>query len=167
MSVTNPSLFIGEVVLGATPNTNLTVDANGQLAAGITVFSSIQVSQAAAVTTTSATFSTIGALSVTPTPGTYIVMFSGQISTTSGVNGGAQTALYLNTTQVPGTLRTSNINVALLLGLIGTATFSEGASHIIYTVPISSGQTLSAQFASPNGVTVQAQNSTMVLLRIA
>lgn len=71
--ITNPIIFIGEVVKGDTPGAPLSTDANHQLASGIP---SPEVSATADTTTTSATYVLMDSMTTTPVAGTYMVWFS-------------------------------------------------------------------------------------------
>lgn len=100
MSVFNPAIFIGEAVPGSTPGAPLSSDANGNLISGI---NSIEVS-ATASATAPGTEALMTGMAITPVPGTYIAMFSTDI--TSGSAGAAiSVSIYVNGVQDAASLR--------------------------------------------------------------
>lgn len=92
MPIHNPVAFIGEVVFNATPGVPLVADSNSQLASGL---SAIEVSDTANATTTSGTPAVLTTMTITATPGTYLVWFSAS-TTSNGTNCTQTFGLYNN-----------------------------------------------------------------------
>lgn len=128
---------------------------------------SYSVAFTAAVTTTSATFSQISSMTLTPIAGTYLTIWSGSFAVTNGANGSGELAVFLAGNQQTVTTRTAGINVALLLGLIGTSTTNPGGDSSISTLTVDGSQAISVRFRSVSGDTVQASRGNLILLRIA
>lgn len=120
-----------------------------------------------AVTTTSSTYSVISAQTITPAAGTYLVIWSGSFAVTSGANGSGELSVFMGGTQQAVTTRNAGINVALLLGLIGTSTTNPGGDSSISILSPNGSQAIDVRFRSVSGDTVQAARGNLILLRIA
>lgn len=121
----------------------------------------------ASTTTSSGTFSVIGGATLTPAAGTYLVIWSGSFAVTSGANGSGEISIFLGGTQQAVTTRTAGINVALLLGLIGTSTVNPGGDSSITTLVANGSQAIDVRFRSVSGDTMQCSRGNLILLRIA
>lgn len=104
MSITNPIMFIGETVLGATAGAPLSTDANNLLVSGV---SSTEVSATADVTTTSTTDVLMTGMTITPVAGTYIASFS------TTVDHSNQSVLVTISIYVGGSLKTDSVRAVM------------------------------------------------------
>ena len=125
------------------------------------------VSFTSAVTTTSSTFAQVDGLTLTPPAGTYIAHWSGNVAVTSGANGTGQIALFIDTTQQTVSTRSFGITVALLLGLIGTATTQPGGGESSMPLTVNGSQSINVKFKSVSGDTCQATQGILYLVRIS
>lgn len=117
-------------------------------------------------TTSSGTDSIISGMTITPVAGTYFVIYSGEIST-NGANNSGEVSLYTGATRVTHSVRTIAINVALLLGIIGTSTVTMGAGHTMAVVTVDGVTAITAQFKRTNGAgTLTVAARSMTSLRI-
>lgn len=131
-----------------------------------TVVLNNSVSFTSAVTTSSGTFSVISSQTITPAAGTYLVIWSGSFAVINGANGSGELAIFLGGTQQTVTTRTAGINVALLLGLIGTSTVNPGGDSSICILSPNGSQAIDVRFRSISGDTIQASRGNLILLRI-
>lgn len=120
--IINPTLFIGELVSGATAGAPLSADANGQLVSGI---SNSSVNATANTTTTSATDVLIASMTLTPAAGTYLVLFNASF-THSANNATITYTIYAAGAAVTGTAMVAEPTIQG--GLTPTLPFSQPVS---------------------------------------
>lgn len=142
MPIRNPVAFIGEAVLGAVPGVPLVADANGLLASGLSV---IEVSDSSNATTTSATDALLTTMTITASPGTYLVLFSTSI-TSNNAGAAVTVSLYNNGVQVPTTV----IKISPFDGGTLSATTARGAVSINKVVTITTGA-LTVEWSTSGG----------------
>lgn len=118
------------------------------------------------LTRTANTFTTVSGMTVTPIAGTYLAIWSGQ-TRLSNLNGRGETAIFVGGTQQTHLSHESEIEIALLLGLIGTAIMTEGSSNIIGIVTTDGTQAVDVRYRSIDGETMTITNRTLILLRVA
>lgn len=119
------------------------------------------------VTTTSGTFSVMTTMTLTPVAGTYLCIFSGNMDITSGVNGTGEIALFVNAVQATDSTRDMTLNVALLLGLIGTATVGASGSQTMTIATVNGSQAIDGRYRSVSGDTFRARSRSLTLIRLA
>lgn len=118
------------------------------------------------LTSTSSTFATVGSMTLTPIAGTYLIMFSADIETGS-VNGRGELQLFNGGTAVAGTNRELELEVALLLGLIGTARIRAGASCFFGIVTANGTNAIDVRYRSVDGQTITIKSRAMIAIRVA
>jgi hypothetical protein len=96
-------------------------------------------------TSSSGTDSVISGMTITPPAGTYLVIYSGQIGT-SGTNNSGEISLYNDGTRIAHSVRDVSINVALLLGVIGTSTMTIGGNQTMAITTVDGSTAITAQF---------------------
>lgn len=125
------------------------------------------VSFTSAVSTTSSTFSMVDSLTLTPSmAGTYLVLWSGNVRTANGANGNGEVAIFSSGSQITDSTRSVNINVALLLGIIGTSTINNNAGSITTVTTVNGSQAIDVRFRSTSGDTVTADRGRLTVLKI-
>lgn len=97
----NPSIFKGEHSFGTTPGVPLSTDSNNQVISGLPV---TEVTATANATTSSGTDALLTGMTITPTPGTYLVLFSTDMST-NNVGSTTTLSLYNNGVRDANTVR--------------------------------------------------------------
>lgn len=157
MSIINPVMFIGEAVLGGVPGAPLQTDGNGLLASGL---NSIEVSATASTTAPTGTDALMNTMTVSPTAGTYIAIFSTDI--TSGTSGAAiSVSLYIGGVQDASSLR----KIIPFSGGTLTSGSGRGVMAINRTVTVTTGQAVEIRWStSTAGPT--AASRVLTLLRI-
>lgn len=96
-------------------------------------------------TTTSGTDAIINSMTLTLPAGTYAIIYSGQIGT-SGTNNSGEISLYNGVSRVTHSVRDIAINVAMLLGIIGTALITIGGNQTMGIVTVDGVTAITAQF---------------------
>lgn len=132
MSIYNPSVFIGEGILGSVPGAPLSTDSNGLLVSGT---SNTEVSATATTTTNSGTDALMNSMTITPVSGTYLVWFStdlnsptaGAVISLSYYIGGSQKADSLRKVMpfAGGTLTVGNQRIGVALNGVVTVNGSQ------------------------------------------
>lgn len=149
-----------------TSNGFIAMDAQNAIEEARNVTLNQSVTATANATTTSGTNSVISGMTLTPVAGTYLVLYSGTIGT-SDVNNSGEVSIYTGATQVTHTVRVTGINVALLLGLIGTSTVNEGAGQTQAVVTVDGATAISVQFRRTVGSgTITVGQRSMIILRV-
>lgn len=133
MPIQNPVAFIGQEILGATNGAPLAADANGQLVSGLSV---IEVSDTANATTTSGTDALLTTMTITASPGTYLLLFSTSI-TSNNAGAAITVSLYNNGVQDASTI----MKIAPFDGGTLSATTARGCVAINRTVTVTTGAT--------------------------
>lgn len=157
MPIWNPVAFIGEYILGATAGAPLAADVNGQLVSGL---STTEVSATADATTTSNTPALLTGMTITATPGTYMVWFSAS-TTSNGTNCTQTFALYNN-----GTIKSdSSRTIQPYDGGTLAATTATGSVAINAVVTVAAGA-VEIHWSTAGG-TATCHQRTLNMLRIA
>lgn len=158
MSIFNPSIFQGEQSFGTTPGAPLSTDANNQVISGI---SAIEVSDTATATTSSGTDAVMTTMTITPTPGTYLALFSCDInSPTAGA--AISVSFYLAGTQISTTLR----KIIPFAGGTLTSGSARAAVSLNKIVTVGTGQTIDVRWSTSAG-TVTAASRDFQLVRLS
>lgn len=116
--------------------------------------------------TTSSAYSIITGMQRTPAAGTYLAIFNGNVWTTGGGTSSGNVSFYLAGNPVASSSRQIEISVALLLGLIGTATSRPSAGTIIDIITADGSQQIDVRCNAASGTTYCNDNRTMILIRI-
>ena len=162
--VFNPTMFIGMPVVGGSPGSPLYVDANGALANGAGIYYS--ATGTSTLTRTARTFTTVAGMTHTPLAGTYLAIWSGQVRT-GNASGAGETAIFVGATQQAALTHQTELEVTIILGLLGIANLTEGAGNIIGVVTANGTDAVTVQYRSVDGQTITITNRSFVLLRIA
>lgn len=154
--VRNPSVFVGEVVNGATAGAPLITSATGKVASGI---SFLEVTATAVVTTTSTADVLMTTMTETPAAGTWLVNFSTWCSHSNG-NDTITMSLYFNGTQKTDSVRT-------------LIPFDGAVGAITQDMPVSINAIVAANGTNPvqiewhtNGGTATCTQRTLDMVRI-
>lgn len=131
MGIWNPVAFIGQYILGATPGAPLAADSNGQLISGLSV---IEVSDTSNATTTSGTDALLTTMTITASPGTYLLMFNTSI-TSNNAGAAITVSMYNNGVQDASTV----MKIAPFDGGTLSATTARGAVGITRSVTVTTG----------------------------
>lgn len=128
----------------------VTVDQQGRITELTQVVASIgvtstYVSALTTVTTTSATYSLITGMTITPVAGTYLVLFSGNVSAGGSATVTGNTAAFIDNTMIVDSVRTVDISVASLIGVINSSA-NGSASNIITKVVLNGSQAINIRF---------------------
>lgn len=157
MSVNNPTMFIGEVVSGATAGVPLAVDANGQLVSGLAVTQAVATAD---TTTTSTTQVLIGSMTLTPVAGTYLAWFS------TSLDHSAQAVTITVSIYAGGVQDTDSVRLA------ATRTNALGAQSLPNplateaVVTVNGAQAIEARWSTPSG-TATAHQRALTIMRIS
>lgn len=136
---------------------------------GVFSFTYFYASGTSTLTRTAGTFTTISGMTTsgsTPVAGTYIVFFRADIEVGT-LNGQGETAVFVGGTQVTALTADIELEVALLLGLIGTARVRTGAEILIGVVTVNGSQDIDIQYRSVDGQTVTITNRSFLIVRVA
>lgn len=117
------------------------------------------------LTTTSTTFSVVSGMTMTPVAGTYLVMFSADVEARN-VNGQGEVQIFNGGSAVTGTNRQIELEVALLLGLIGTARLNIGAGCLFGVVTANGTNAIDIRYRSIDGQTITITSRAMFAFRI-
>lgn len=117
------------------------------------------------LTRTANTFTTVSGMSITPIAGTYLAIWSAQVRL-GNASGQGEVALFVNTTQQTALTHQTELEVTIILGLLGVANITEGASNIIGTITANGSQAVTAQYRSVDGQTMTITNRSLTLIRI-
>ena len=116
--------------------------------------------------TTSATFSTVTNSSVTVNiAGDYLVVWDAEVNL-GDLNGQAEFAVFIDDVQEINLTHISELNVALLLGAIGTSRMREGGSHITGKITVAAGKVVDIRFRNIGGSTITVNRRALTLIRI-
>lgn len=140
---------------------HLTNASNQTLNIGHTYLSSTTV-----VSRTANTFTTINGMTTTPAAGTYLCIYSGE-ARMSNLNGLGEISFFVAGTQQSATTRAIEIEVALLLGLIGSSIVETGASISVGIFTVNGSQTIDVRYRSVDGQTISIGNRTLALIKVA
>lgn len=132
------------------------------------LFQYFYASGTSTLTRTANTFTTITGMTTsgsTPVAGNYLVMFrcDAEVGT---VNGQGQTAVFVGGTQVTHLTADIELEVALLLGLIGTARLKGGAPFLMGVVTVNGSQDIDVRYRSVDGQTITITNRSLFTLRL-
>lgn len=156
MSVTNSFLYTGEAVLGSTPGVPLAADSSGNLVSGLTTFSVTATSTASTVATTDVV---ITGMTLTPTPGTYLAMFSTSFtSTTAGAT--ITYTLYNNGVAEPATATV----ISPYSGGLSSSANSIGAGFLQKPITVTAGAVDIRWKVSAGTVTCSTRSLTLLRL---
>lgn len=157
MPVINPIIFAGEQSIGTTAGAPLSTDSNNQITSGINF---IEVSDTASFTVTTST-QTITTMSITPTPGTYLIMFSCDVnSALAGV------AITINLAINGAATSISQRKVVPFCGGTLTSGSARCGAATQQILAITTGQTITVQ-ASCSSNTATIASRTLDLVRLA
>lgn len=155
------SLFIGQYIIAGTPGTPsgpLSQDVNGNLTIGIYNNS---VTATSTITTTSATDSAVGSMTLTPPAGTYIVLFDTYVQSTAGGNS-ISVSLYTGGTKNGNTPRTIQFPTATLIDTGYPFYIGTQAQGVV----VNGSQALVIEW-NTNGGTASMFNRTLTVIRTA
>lgn len=155
-NVINPSMFVGEIVNGATNGAPLSVSATGKVATGIT---NVETEFNANITTTSATDVLLTGMTTTPAAGTYLVVFSTWLTHSNG-NATVTISVYIGGVQSAGTIRTTVPFTGAVGGVNGGMGLSTNG-----IVTVSGAQAITLEWHTSTG-TATAHNGTMDIVRL-
>lgn len=118
-------------------------------------------------TSTSTTYANINTMTLTPAAGTYLVTFNGRAST-SGVSAGGLFALAIGGVIQTDSVREVSCNITLLGGLV-TVSVNTVANSVtcLSVLTVNGSQTITAQFKSTTGGTINIGERTMYIVRTA
>lgn len=160
MAITNPGMFIGEAVAGATAGVALSVDSNGLLASGLSAGITTEEGFSSSITTTSTTDVIMTGMTITPPSGTYMVWFSCWLTHSNG-NDTVTISIYGGTTQNVTTVRTTTP----FSGAVGAA--NNGIGHSTNgQVTVNGSQAITIDWHT-NAGTATAHAGTMDILRVS
>lgn len=118
------------------------------------------------VTTSSATPSTIGTMTIIPEAGKYLALFNGSI-TTNGASASGKFGIYVDGVVLSETLRPISCNLQLLGGLVTISLNTIGVGTYTGTEVILNGhQTIDVRFHSTNGGTIGFTERVFSLVRV-
>jgi hypothetical protein len=149
-----------------------TVDANGHVTAvalqtiNPTSLTFQNFTSTTDVTRTANTFAVVTSM-VAPTPaaGTYLVLYNAE-TRVSNVNGRGEVAMFVGGVQQTVYTKAIELEVALLLGVIGSSILETGASAIIGTVPVNGSQDIDIRFRSVDGQTITIGHRSLTVVRV-
>lgn len=160
MPITNPGMFIGEPVAGATAGAALSVDSNGLLASGLSGGGTTEVGFSSNITTTSASDVVITGMTITPSAGTYMVWFSTWLTHSVG-NATVTISIYSGGVQAATTVRTTLPFTGAVGGANnGTAIATNGQ------VTVNGSQAITIEWHTSTS-TATAHAGTMDILRVS
>lgn len=156
MSINNPSLFIGEVVLNATKGAPLSVNSTGNLSSGLTAS---EVVFSTNLTTTSTTDVLMTGITTTPVAGTYIVWFSNWLTHSNG------NAIITQTMYVGGVAKADSIRASIpFVGALSAVT-QDITAAMQGVITVNGSQAVEIRWKTSTG-TGTAHNGNLTLLRI-
>ena len=117
------------------------------------------------LTRTSAVFTTVSGMSITPASGTYLVLWSAQ-TRLGTVSGQGEVAIFVDTNQQTALTHQSELDVTIVLGLLGVANATEGGSNIVGIISANGSQAVTAQYRSVDGQTMTISNRSLVLIKV-
>lgn len=118
------------------------------------------------ITTSSASMSTLGSMTVTPGAGSYLVFFSGNIAT-SGASATGEFGIHVNGVLVNETRRDIKCNLTLLGGLVSISLNSIGVGTYTGTqITVDSDDVIDVRYRSTNGGTIAFSERTLSLLKV-
>lgn len=162
--VFNPTIFIGMPVVGGSPGAPLHTDANGRLANGAGVY--YNATGTSTLTRTAGTFTTVTAMTHTPLAGTYLAIWSAQVRV-GNASGQGEVAIFVGATQQTPLTHQTELEVTVVLSLLGVANLTEGGGNIIGVVTANGTDAVTVQYRSVDGQTVTITKRSFTLLRIA
>lgn len=127
----------------------------------------IYVNDLSTQSTSSTTYANITGMTSTPASGTYLVIFNGH-ATTSGASAGGFFALALAGSTVTDSVREISANLVLLGGLVTVSVNTIGSSmSCVSRITVNGSQAITAQFKSISGGTINVQEKTLSLIKVA
>lgn len=115
----------------------------------------------------STTYANLTGMTATPVAGTYFVIFNGH-ATTSGASAGGLFSLAVAGSTQADSVREISCNLTLLGGLVTVSLFTIGSSmSCVSRIVVNGSQAITAQFKSSTGGTINVQEKTMTLIRVA
>lgn len=136
---------------------------------GVFTFTYLYKTGTSTLTRTASTFTTITDMTTsgsTPVAGTYFVFFRADIEV-GDLNGQGETAVFVGGTQVTELTAQIELEVALLLGIIGTARLKIGAGSLMGVATVNGTQDIDVRYRSVDGQTVTITNRSFLIVRVA